>query len=202
MKRFLLKFVLAMIAFGIVYLFATGQIRYYETFRMGGESSGYIGKKSTLLEDKDKLENVFDELSDDFSGKPVKFISLYLSNDYIRGIVQDPDQPTYYDNYRYNGTSILFSGWKKGEPYKPTVLSGDLALEKVPIQGITDFYAQMMSFLKEGNHALDENRETQVWLDFGEQSEPGLLWSNVYGEREDFRFEADFSGNNFRILTD
>lgn len=61
-----------MIAFGIVYLFATGQIRYYETFRMGGESSGYIGKKSTLLEDKDKLENVFDELSDDFSGKPGK----------------------------------------------------------------------------------------------------------------------------------
>ncbi|MGX7195583.1 hypothetical protein [Enterococcus olivae] len=104
-----------------VYLFVTGELRYYVTFRMGGETRGYIGKRSTLLEDEEHLDQVFQELSVDFEGQQIYFTLLNVSNDSILAIIEDPNQTSYYDYYRYDGTRF-FQKWRKDRPTKRLIL--------------------------------------------------------------------------------
>lgn len=198
MKRTLIKLVLIGIVGGVVALFATGQLRFYVTSNYGGESTGYIGKKSTLLEDEEKLADIFQELSEEFAGKPVNFMTLALTNESILSIIQDPDQTAYYDYYFYDGTRLIFDNWRKGNPWKPVNRSGTLPIEEVPFDGITSFYQKISSYLEEGNHELPDYEDIEIYVNTGGITEGGALWSNIYGERQDFRFEADFDGNDFK----
>jgi hypothetical protein len=199
MKKFFLSLVFILLGMTLlmtIYLFATGEIRFYETFRMGGEVSGYFGKKSTLLEDEEHLDQVFQELSEEFVGQSVYFTLLNVSNNAILAIVEDPNQTSYYDYYRYDGTRF-FPRWEKERPYKNSDSVDRLEVSEVPVDGLIEFYRKISNYLEEGKYELDKKRPIQISVRFDKFVDDGLLSSNVSGERQDFKFEADFEGNNF-----
>lgn len=72
-----------------------------------------------------------------------------------------------------------------------------MEVSEVPVDGLIEFYRKISNYLEEGKYELDKKRPIQISVRFDKFVDDGLLSSNVSGERQDFKFEADFEGNNF-----
>lgn len=187
--------VVVLIGAGVLF-FKSGGIVYYETLRMGNQSSGYLGKKSIILENQEQLEQIFLDLEEAFENQPFNVLSFSINNRRINLIIQDVNQPTYFDNYIYDGTSF-FAKWEKGRPYKTDLGTELVSFNQLSAEGFSYFYQQITDYLAEGNYEVDEDRMIQLTVSIPTMNTEPYLQSSVSGLREDFSFKADLSGNNF-----
>lgn len=201
MKKWLIGFILLVLLGGGYFLVKSGGIVYYETLRMGNQSSGYLGKKSVLLEDQKQLEQIFLDLEEQFKNQNFHVLAFSINNRRINLVIQDPKQPTYFDNYSYDGTNFV-SKWEKGDPYKAEAGTESLPFDELSAAGFYSFYQQIVAYLVAGNYDLDDDLLIQITVAISDRTSDPYLQSYVSGLREDFRFKADLSGNNFESERD
>lgn len=143
--------------------FVTGNIQYYETWSAPGESRGYIGRASNILEDPNELEEIFEELYDEFPNQPIEMILFNVSNDVVMAAIRNPDNPKEADYYYFEGTYLFKRGWHKKQPYRVDTFGFDgYSVSEINPAGISKFYKQMQSYLEENNVEESRNRSYSV----------------------------------------
>lgn len=60
-------------------------------------------------------------------------------------VIQDPTELTYFDDYRYDGTSFS-SKWEKGEPYKEGTEAETIDFSELKVDGFYKFYQQIIDY--------------------------------------------------------
>lgn len=58
-------------------------------------------------------------------------------------VIQDPTELTYFDDYRYDGTSF-FSKWEKGEPYKEGTEAETIDFSELKVDGFINFISKLL----------------------------------------------------------
>ena len=111
-------------------------------------------------------------------------------------VIQDHSELTYFDDYRYDGTSF-FSKWEKGEPYKEGTEAETIDFSELKVDGFYKFYQQIIDYLKNGNDEVEEDNLIQIRVVIPVDGASPYLRSWGSGIRKDFSFKADFSGINF-----
>lgn len=183
----------------VVVGFVTGRVKYYETWSAPGESRGYIGRASHILDDPEELAEVFDELYEEFPNQDIETAMFNVSNDEVMAAIRNPDKPTEADYYYFEGTFLFRRGWHKGQPYRMDTFGFDgYPVNAIDPSGITAFYEQIQTYLTENDVEESENHPYTINV----QNLNGELHlrADFRGIREDIHFAADIDGDNFRTL--
>lgn len=185
------------------YCFFSGEFIYVETFSAPGESRGYIGRKSKILESENHFAEVWNKLenSKKFKGKEISFKSINIQRESINVILQDPENADYYDYYYYNGNKFFNPRWKKDRPYKKSVFDeADFRMKDLNIRGMYKFYTKVTDYLEGKNLKLTEDDRIHISVSWSmDESEGIILKANYSGEREDFSFESNVDGDEFEV---
>ncbi|MGX6979467.1 hypothetical protein ACWN8V_09410 [Vagococcus elongatus] len=188
---------------GMVFIVVTGKIKYYETLRLAGESRGYIGRESKILESQEGIEQVFNKLRDrkEFEDGEIYLYDFSLSNERIYAIIQDTTIESNFDRYAYNGTRLFRPSWSKGDPINAaTLMDGkSIDINDLSPQGIHRFYTQINNYLDKNNVELPEDHLIQIRVHTNLTSALPELTSSVSGLREDLSFKSDLDGDDFEV---
>ena len=196
--------VASVLIFGLVLLYIilrlTGVIIFIETLRLPGEVRGYIGRNSKILENVDQMEKIFIELENrpEFKGKEIQLASLSIDNHYVNVTVQNPNNPAYFDRYRYVGNSLFYPRWQElGADKFGSGMNDLFSLAEIDANGLYKFNANIENFLEEYDIEPEDERISIRFQHTGPNNEYLYQRSHISGERDDFTFEADLSGNLF-----
>lgn len=186
----------------VAYLFISGRLIFIETLRLPGETRGYFGQNRKLLEDPESLEKIFAELGekDGLDGDKTKVYSVRVNNRNIHLTVKDSNRDDYYDDYRYNGTALVFPRWSNIGPNK-TIRSEErfISLSEVNAHGMSKFHSKIQDFVKENNIKIKDS-DGLVTISIQQDiyhKDRFYLNANIRGDRKDYEFDADMSGEEF-----
>ncbi len=199
-SRIILVIILGFIV-TILYSCVTGELRYIETFRMPGESRGYLGRRSRIMDSEESFKKVWDELreKEEFKGKEIKLNSIYISTERLSLVIQDPENSKYFDEYVYNGNSLL-PKWSKRDPQKNFINDTLIDINDLNISGIYKFYSKMVEHVENNNIELKKDYPYTINISPPSEIMPNLtLRGFVTGVREDLSFEADKDGESFEV---
>lgn len=151
----------------VIFLIVTKNIRYYEVLSLPGETRGYIGRKSKILESEEDIEQVFDKLKHrkEFKGGSIYFHELSINNRRINAVIQDSNTESNFDNYIYDGTRLFKPSWRKGDPYKMHELSIDrklIDINELSPKGIHKFYTKINNYLRE--HDIELSKDNLIYI--------------------------------------
>ena len=200
LSRIILVIILGFIII-ILYSCVTGELRYIETFRMPGESRGYLGRRSRIMDSEESFKKVWDELreKEEFKGKEIQLKSIYISTRRLSLVIQDPENSKYFDNYVYNGNS-LFPKWSKRDPEKNFIENSTINIRDLNISGIYEFYSKMVEHVERNNIELEKDNTYSINILPPSELIPNLIIrGGVRGVRENLSFEADKDGENFEL---
>lgn len=199
-SRIILVIILGFIII-MLYSCATGELRYIETFRMPGESRGYLGRRSRIMDSEESFKKVWDKLKEkeEFKDKEIQLNSIYISTVRIALVIQDPENPKYFDEYVYNGNSLV-PKWSKRDPQKNLINESLINIKDLNISGIYKFYTKMVEYVENNNIELEKNYPYTInILPLTESSYNLILRGSVSGVRENLSFEADKDGESFEV---
>lgn len=200
-KKIILIFLITLIGL-IRYGFATGEIKYVETFRMSGESRGYIGRMSKILESEEHFAKVWEKLENlsEFKETDIHFYSINISTNRISVVIQDPQNPKYYDNYYYNGNS-LNPKWVKDNPFKNPTYESVISNKDLNISGIYKFYSQIKDHVENNKIELEKDNPVSIYITPKHIYDTEIkLRGSVKGVRENISFESNVDGENFLVM--
>lgn len=196
----------------IIWAFLTGELMYVETFSIPGESHGYIGVRSKLMDSPEHFKEAFEELKNrkEFKGSEPAIMDISYNPMRVNATIRVPDTDNYVDRYTYNGRSILFR-WANdiGQNVfylddQQNLIHPGLHLSDIDLDAMFHFLKQIQHYQETHQIEASSDYTPSARLDINFDEDEGLqlsLRGSLDSLRESYDFRAKANGEDFEVNT-